>query len=170
MYNPFDLSIPVPPPIPPEIMDPPSFPCPLDQEIARFSCGSMIITDNIDKTSKYYMVKCRTQQGKFRQQILAKFGEYCFITNCQVKELVTAAHIIPFSDEQDNSIENGLPLRQDIHTLFDKHLIKLCVLTGNSIRVELTNSTLLKDPFYRHLHMMTIYDLGNTFSPEMLRT
>ena len=54
---------------------------------------------------------------------------------------VQVCHIIPFSQSKDDekyNVNNGIVLRDDIHTLFDKRLIKinpytLCVEVSGSI-------------------------------------
>ena len=65
----------------------------------------------------------RRGQPKFRRDLLKVYNNRCCITGCAVMELLEAAHINPFSEDGDNSLFNGLILRADIHTLFDRNLL-----------------------------------------------
>ena len=66
----------------------------------------------------------RGQQG-FRQRLLEKYNYKCVISDCDIQELLEAAHIHPYASSQDNHHTNGLLLRADIHTLFDLNLIAI---------------------------------------------
>ena len=67
----------------------------------------------------------RQGQGRFREALLANYGGRCPITGCDLPEALEAAHIVPYNGEQTNHPANGLPLRADIHTLFDLHLLSI---------------------------------------------
>ena len=45
------------------------------------------------------------------------------VTDYRLMDVVEAAHIWPYSGEEDNHPANGLLLRTDIHTLFDLELM-----------------------------------------------
>ena len=64
----------------------------------------------------------RRGQPEFRQKLLEAYG-CCSITDCISEKALEAAHIRPYSDTKNNDPTNGLLLRADIHTLFDRHLI-----------------------------------------------
>jgi hypothetical protein len=66
----------------------------------------------------------RQGQGKFRQELIETYG-CCAISGCPVIDVLEAAHIIPYKGIYTNVISNGLPLRADIHTLFDLGLISI---------------------------------------------
>jgi len=65
----------------------------------------------------------REGQGIFRVQLLGAYDWRCAMTDCAVVEILEAAHIKPYLGRNTNRIDNGLLLRADIHTLFDKGLI-----------------------------------------------
>ena len=44
-------------------------------------------------------------------------------TDCEVVQVLEAAHIIPYQGPSTNHVGNGLLLRADLHTLFDLGLI-----------------------------------------------
>jgi putative restriction endonuclease len=77
----------------------------------------------------------RRGQASFRSSLLEAYAGTCPITGCQVEQLLEAAHIIPYLGPSTNHIQNGLPLRADIHTLFDLQLIAIC---PTSLIVELS--------------------------------
>lgn len=67
----------------------------------------------------------RPGQQQFRNEILALFEETCAVTGTKAKEVLEAAHIIPYSVSHDHDHSNGLCLRADIHSLFDLGLISV---------------------------------------------
>ncbi|MBE8990053.1 tetratricopeptide repeat protein [Nostoc sp. LEGE 12450] len=67
----------------------------------------------------------RQGQPQFRQSLLEAYNYRCAITGCDAQEALEAAHIIPFSETENNHPSNGLLLRADIHTLFDLNLITI---------------------------------------------
>jgi hypothetical protein len=67
----------------------------------------------------------RQGQAGFRRKLLIAYGGRCPITDCDVESAIEAAHIIPYQGTQTNHPTNGLPLRADIHTLFDLHLLSI---------------------------------------------
>ncbi|WP_373959364.1 HNH endonuclease [Vibrio gigantis] len=69
-------------------------------------------------------IHARQGQAAFREMLLAEYGR-CLISGCKVSHAIEAAHIVPYKGEATNSIENGLLLRADIHTLFDLGLISI---------------------------------------------
>lgn len=67
----------------------------------------------------------RRGQAAFRASLLAAYASTCPVTGCKVEPLLEAAHIIPYLGATTNHIQNGLPLRADIHTLFDLQLLAI---------------------------------------------
>jgi len=67
----------------------------------------------------------RQGQPKFRKDLLKAYGGACAITKCNFEAVLEAAHISPFKGSSTNKVQNGLLLRADIHTLFDKGLIAI---------------------------------------------
>ena len=65
----------------------------------------------------------RRGQPAFRAALLAAYGGRCAITDCDVEDVLEAAHISPYSGPTSNHVSNGLLLRADIHTLFDCGLV-----------------------------------------------
>lgn len=78
----------------------------------------------------------RPDQQRFREQVLNAYSFICSATGCKVKEALDAAHIHPYLGAATNHICNGLPLRSDIHKLFDRFLI--AVDENYTVRVSKT--------------------------------
>ena len=73
-----------------------------------------------ERTSNYAMrsIKIRRGGARFRAKLISEYKE-CMFTGCKEVDVLEACHIVPYSISYDNSIENGLLLRSDIHVLFD---------------------------------------------------
>lgn len=79
-------------------------------------------------------IAMREGQPQFRQALLAAYNGACAITGTSALQVLEAAHISPYKGGQSNETRNGLLLRTDIHTLFDRHLIT--VLPDWTVRVS----------------------------------
>lgn len=78
------------------------------------------------KTEREGLVTSRVGQGYYRQQIIEKWGGECPVTGCNIRQVLIASHIVPWSEssnEERLDVENGILLSPDIDALFDKHLI-----------------------------------------------
>lgn len=67
----------------------------------------------------------RQGQAEFRRKLLEAYNYQCPISECNAEPALEAAHIIPYKGAETNHIANGFPLRADIHTLFDLHLLSI---------------------------------------------
>ncbi|MCB1930534.1 MAG: HNH endonuclease [Rhodocyclaceae bacterium] len=65
----------------------------------------------------------RQGQVRFRHELLKIYGSRCAITGCGLEHVLEAAHITPYLGPHTNELPNGLLLRADIHTLWDKGLV-----------------------------------------------
>ncbi|MFM6200619.1 MAG: HNH endonuclease, partial [Dolichospermum sp.] len=61
----------------------------------------------------------REKQQEFKEELIKKYGYKCLISGCEIKEIIEAAHIIPYSRIESHDIANGLLLKVDLHRLFD---------------------------------------------------
>ena len=80
---------------------------------------------NISTTERESIVKARIGQGKFREQLLAKYGS-CIISGIDVSKVLVASHIKPWAvstNEERVSVNNGLLLSATYDRLFDSGLI-----------------------------------------------
>lgn len=67
----------------------------------------------------------REGQPRFKAALLEAYGGKCAITGCAVQAILEGAHIRPYCSggTATNVMPNGLLLRSDIHTLFDRGLL-----------------------------------------------
>jgi hypothetical protein len=72
-----------------------------------------------------YARRIRKGQSRFRKALHTLYGSRCAFTGTDEETVLEACHIIAHAKTGDNSLDNGLLLRSDIHVLFDEHLITL---------------------------------------------
>lgn len=89
----------------------------------------------------------RQGQGKFRADVLHAYNYRCAVTDNDVEAVLEAAHILPYRGPSQNDVRNGILLRADLHTLMDRHLLRIDPETR---RVVLHPS--LHDSPYAELH------------------
>jgi DNA-directed RNA polymerase subunit RPC12/RpoP len=69
--------------------------------------------------------KTRVGQQRFREAMLARFGEACAFTGPQPPGALEAAHLYLYSKNPEHDLRGGLLLRCDLHALFDRWLIAI---------------------------------------------
>ncbi|HGG6126999.1 TPA: HNH endonuclease [Salmonella enterica] len=80
---------------------------------------------------KYTRVKIRPAQGVFRARVMTNWDNRCAITGTGLA--LEAAHIISHASGGKPTVENGLCLAADLHTLMDRgHLL----IDGNVVRLS----------------------------------
>lgn len=67
-----------------------------------------------------YITTPRLGQGAFRVMVTEAYHRRCAITGEKTLPVLDAAHIRPYAQEGPHAVANGLLLRQDVHTLFDR--------------------------------------------------
>lgn len=67
----------------------------------------------------------RPGAAEFRIKVLAEYGGRCAISGFTSLDAIEVAHIIPYYGVESDVVWNALPLRTDLHRLFDKGLIRL---------------------------------------------
>lgn len=80
------------------------------------------------------LVAPRLGQGTFRAKVIDAYERRCVVTNERTLPVLQAAHIRPYSDLGPHAPENGLLLRSDLHTLFDRGY--LTVTPDRTVRVS----------------------------------
>jgi putative restriction endonuclease len=96
---------------------------PLETEINTTTKDFELIPATSEKLKKSRLVTERKGQGNFRAIITRAYSNKCCITNESTPELIEAAHIQSYIDENSNHVKNGLLLRVDLHKLFDNGLL-----------------------------------------------
>lgn len=73
---------------------------------------------------KYSRVEIRPAQGRFRREVMSNWENQCAITGTRLA--LEAAHIVSHASGGTASVENGICLAADLHTLLDSgHLLIL---------------------------------------------
>ncbi|WP_244846577.1 HNH endonuclease [Caballeronia sp. SL2Y3] len=67
----------------------------------------------------------REGQPAFRRSMLEAYERRCAISGCDVIPVLEAAHICRYMGKETNVVSNGLLLRSDLHTLYDRALIAI---------------------------------------------
>lgn len=68
-------------------------------------------------------IAVRQGQPQFRAALLEVYYGRCAITGTDAIQALEAAHIVPYSGPETNHIQNGMILRSDVHSLFDRGLV-----------------------------------------------
>jgi putative restriction endonuclease len=66
------------------------------------------------------LVRPRLGQGSFRILVMDTYQRRCAVTDEKILPVLQAAHIRPVSSGGLHTVDNGLLLRSDVHTLFDR--------------------------------------------------
>lgn len=111
------------------------------------------VTWDIEDAARYgaaYLTQARLGQGAFRVLVTEAYDRRCAITGERTLPVLEAAHIRPYSEEGPHRVSNGLLLRSDLHTLFDRGYLTvtdaLRVEVSPRIREEFQNGR----EYYRH--------------------
>ena len=113
------------------------------------------------------MVRSRPGQSAFRRTLKLVYGGRCCITGCVVPEALEGAHIDPYQSEDSNHVQNGLLLRRDLHTLFDRNLI---AIDPGTMCVHISKRA--RDPGYDQWHgkiVQTPHETTHRPDPGALR-
>ncbi len=62
----------------------------------------------------------RVGQAAFKALVQEAYGRRCAVTGDKIVPVLQAAHIRPVTQEGENRVDNGVLLRSDVHTLFDR--------------------------------------------------
>ena len=67
-----------------------------------------------------WLAPFRLGQRSFQVVVLNAYHRRCAITGTKIRPVLQAAHIRPVSEAGERRLDNGLLLRSDVHTLFDR--------------------------------------------------
>jgi putative restriction endonuclease len=88
-------------------------------------------------------VRERLGQGTFRSLVTDAYLRRCTLTGEKILPVLQAAHIQPVSDGGGHRVDNGLLLRSDVHTLFDRGYLTLTpdyrLVVSSRLRREFSN-------------------------------
>lgn len=82
----------------------------------------------------------REGQQAFRSDVLSRWSNRCPVTGCDVPDALEAAHLFRYLGQWCNHPRNGIPLRRDIHRLYDTGRLgfayrddRLIIIVGQSL-------------------------------------
>lgn len=111
------------------------------------------IADQVQEGPRYgadYLTRARLGQGAFRVLVTDAYQRRCAISGEKTLPVLEAAHIQPFAERGPHLVANGLLLRSDLHTLFDRGYItvteELRVEVSPRIKEEFSNGR----AYYQH--------------------
>jgi putative restriction endonuclease len=88
-----------------------------------------LVREQLDPTAPMYgdpvSVRQRLGQGAFRLLVTDAYGRRCAVTKEKALPVLQAAHIQPVSQGGRHLVSNGLLLRSDVHTLFDRGYVTI---------------------------------------------
>lgn len=97
-----------------------------------------------------FLAQARLGQGAFRVLVTEAYARRCSVTGERTLPVLEAAHIRPYAEEGPHCVSNGLLLRSDLHTLFDRGYLtvtdELRVEVSPRIREEFQNGR----EYYKH--------------------
>lgn len=98
---------------------------PLDYEASQLDDSGEFDPSDVEDARRHTVRSIAVRQGQpeFRRSLLDAYGGRCAISGCDAKEALEAAHIVGYLGPATNHVQNGLLLRADLHTLFDRGLI-----------------------------------------------
>ena len=100
----------------------------------KLGFGDTMLREESPRYGTEQLIKPRLGQGGFRVVVLEGYERRCAITGEKTLPVLEAAHIQPFAEKGPHDLSNGLLLRSDWHTLFDRHYITVT----NNLRVEVS--------------------------------
>lgn len=78
------------------------------------------LVGGMERFGKPILTQPRLGQGSFRVMVTDAYNRRCAATGEKVLPVLEAAHIRPYSEGGEHRVDNGLLLRSDLHTLFDR--------------------------------------------------
>ncbi len=66
------------------------------------------------------LVTPRLGQGGFKALVEEAYGRRCAVTGHRILPTLQAAHVLPVASGGQHRVDNGILLRSDVHTLFDR--------------------------------------------------
>lgn len=79
-----------------------------------------VVAEALPRYGEPVLVLPRLGQGSFRIIVTDAYNRRCAATGEKVLPVLEAAHIRPYADGGEHRVPNGMLLRRDLHTLFDR--------------------------------------------------
>ncbi len=118
-----------------------------DGYTARVAAPANWTTEDVvrDRYGSPVSVRPGLGQSSFRFAVLEAYDGPCAVTTEHSLPVLDAAHIRPYGRGGEHAVSNGLPLRKDLHRLFDLGYLTvtpdLTVAVSRRLRDEYANGT-----------------------------
>jgi hypothetical protein len=123
-----------------------------EQEVEQEAAAEPPPADDYDARQRVLrQIVRRRGQPKFRSKLMTAYSGRCAVTGYEAEDALEAAHLRPYRGPESNTLNNGLLLRADIHTLLD---LKLLAIDPQTRKVAV--SQLLSGTQYESLSGKTI--------------
>lgn len=101
-------------------------PTPSPAPIPPTSEAAAQLDDLEQRAARFVKVEVRTQQAAFRLAVFRACEGRCVISGCAVPEALEAAHLLGRDWRKGhNEASDGILLRRDLHTLYDRGLLRI---------------------------------------------
>ena len=90
-------------------------------------------------------VTIRPGASNFRELVFAEYDNFCAISGFRVPSAIEVAHIVPYYGELSDEVQNAIPMRVDLHRLFDQGLIRVIFDDLKAAYIVLTHPTIMND-------------------------
>jgi len=115
----------------------------LFENIQEALATSEIRDEGVARYGKPVAARPRLGQGAFRVLVTDAYRRRCALTGERVLPVLEAAHVRPYAAGGSHAVENGILLRSDLHTLFDRGYVTVTrdyrVEVSKRIREEFQN-------------------------------
>ncbi len=102
--------------------------------IIKISDENKQLRIKLSEANIYISSKRRIRQTHFRKELFKKFNNKCLITETKCNSELEACHIISINKGGTYDLDNGILLKRNLHTTFDKYYwsinpatLKICV-------------------------------------------
>ena len=114
--------------------------------------GPALTAVTADRFGPPQLVYPRLGQGSFRILVTDAYQRRCAITGEKTLPVLEAAHIRPYAHEGHHEISNGVLLRSDLHTLFDRGYLGI-----DPDDLKVTVSPRIKEQFSNGRHYYALH-------------
>lgn len=135
---------------------------PVVPESATNAAGSKGQVDDFQRrAARFAQVEIRPDQSAFRDAVFRAFDGRCAVSGCSIPEALEAAHLAGRDWRQGyNRATDGILLRRDLHTLYDRGLLHI----SDAGQVKLSADVL---PYYAEFDGRSVVEV-NTSSPAKI--
>lgn len=96
----------------------------------------------------------RPGSSAFRTEVLSEYENACAITGNSSLDVIEVAHIVPYFGDASDVTQNAIPLRIDLHRLFDQGMLQIEYVISHKAYVVKIHDFVMHD--YKDIHNSTL--------------